>query len=345
VTALGRGVAWLLGVALAAPVGAQHVRFAGRALGEAAAVEIAGLERGAAETAATAAFEELGRAERTVRGLAERAAAAAGGALALTGAELELLGKTQAFCRWSEGTVSALGGVAYRLWGLRAPAPGRPDPAALAAAVESARCGRLALEGVAGALTADPGAAAPRSATGQPAARLAAGSELELFPFETGWAVDQAVAALAAAGAGNVRVSVGPVARGVGAGPGGRGWPFDPPVVPGVAEPFSPLFLRDQAAAVLTPEDRALTIGGDRLAPYLDLRSGRPAGGVRLVVVVTSTALDARALAQAMFVLGPRPGQLFLGSLRPPPSVLWLVGGGSGEPVITGSNWSRVSRR
>ena len=81
------------------------------------------------------------------------------------------------------------------------------------------------------------------------------------------------------------------------------------------------------------------------MAAYLDLRSGRPTAGVRLVAVVTTVAIDARALAQAMFVFGPRPGELFLGGLRPAPSVLWLVGGGTGEPVITGSNWSKVFRR
>jgi thiamine biosynthesis lipoprotein ApbE len=327
---------------LAAPLAAEHLRFTGRALDEAAAVEIAGLDRAAATTAATAAFEELARAERTVRSLAERAAAAAGGDLPLSGAELELLSRAHAFCLWSDGSVSALGGAAHRLWGVRVPVAGRPGDAALAAAARSARCAGLTLE--AGGRILTDGGGAP-AASGGTAARLAPEVELDLFPFETGWAVDQAVAALAAAGASNVRVALGAVARGAGPGPEGRGWPFDPPAIPGLAEPFSPLVLRDQAAAVLTAGDRSLALAGDPLPPYLDLRSARPALGVRLVAVVSPLALDARALAQAMFVLGPRSGQLSLGGLRPAPSVLWLVGGGAGDPVITSSNWSRVHRR
>jgi thiamine biosynthesis lipoprotein ApbE len=306
---------------VAAPLPAQTLRFVGAAFGERAEVELAGLDRDAAQGAATAAFEELARAERTTRLLAERAAAAAGGPLALTAAELDLLARTHGFCLWSEGTTSALGGELHRLWGLRAPAPGRPSAERLAAAAAKARCDALTLDRAA------------------PSARLATGAVLDLFPFETGWAVDQAMAALGAAGATNARVAIGTVTRGAGAGPDGRGWPLEPP-----AGAFTPIYLRDKAAALLSATDRSLGLGGDPLPPYIDLRTGRPAESTRLVAVVTDHALDARALAQAMFVFGPRTGQLFLGSLRPVPAVLWLVGSAE-APVLAESNWSRVPTR
>lgn len=311
----------------AATPAAAATRFVGSAFGDPAEVEVLGLDPAATEAAVTAAFAAIARAEADAGALAERVAAAAGAPLALSPIELDLLARAQGFCSWSEGTVTPLGGEIYRLWGRRAPALGRPGGAALAAAAERARCGRLALE-----------------AAG-PVARVAAGSELDLFPFESGWAVDRAVAALVALGAANARVAVGSTQRGVGPGPAGRGWPVRFPPLAGGGVPPAPFFLRDRAAALLAVADRPLAVAGERAVPYLDFRTGRPVEGRVLVAVVTDLAVDARALAQAMYVLGPNPGQLFLGSLRPTPSVLWLLGSGESEPLLAHSNWTKVPKR
>ena len=306
---------------------AAATRFVGSAFGDAAEVEVLELDAVATEAAVRAAFVAIAAAEAESRGLAERAATAAGAPLALAPDELALLARAQSFCVWSEGTVTALGGEIYRLWGRRGPAPGRPGADPLATAAGRAGCARLTLDATA------------------PSARVAAGSELDLFPFEAGWAVDRAVAALTALGVGNARVRVGPALRAIGAGPAGRGWPVTFPPLPGAAGPPPPFYLRDRAAALLSIADRPLVAGGERVSPYLDLRTGRPVVGRVLVVVVTDLAVDARALAQAMFVFGPSAGQLFLGSLQPTPSVLWLLGSGESEPVLAQANWSKVPKR
>lgn len=302
--------------------------YRGSAFGEVAEVEVLGLDPATTEATVRAAFAEIARAEATARGLAGRAAGAAGGPFTLTPDELALLQRAQSFCFWSEGTVSALAGGIYRLWGLRAPVAGRPAPDRLTAAAELARCTSLKLD-----------------AAG-PSARLAPEAELELFPFETGWAVDRAVAHLQASGVANARVSIGSVIRGLGAGPEGRGWPVEASAqaAPG-AGGLRPFYLRDRAAALLAAIDRPLAVPGETTSRYLDLRTGRPPSGRLLVVAVTDLALDARALAQAMFALGPAPGRLFLGSLSPRPSVLWLIGSAEAEPVATESNWSAVPKR
>ena len=58
---------------------------------------------------------------------------------------------------------------------------------------------------------------------------------------------------------------------------------------------------------------------------------------------MTKLAADAEPLAMAMSVLGANGGQLRLGSLRPKPSVLWLLGSGA-TAVVASSNWSAVRR-
>ena len=318
----------LLAPALLPAPGRAATLYRGSAFGEVAEVEVLGFDAATTESTIRAAFAEIAGAEATVRGLGGRAAGAAGGPFSLAPDELALLQRTQAFCLWSEGTVSALGGGIYRLWGLRAPVAGRPAPDRLSAAAELARCRSLTL---------DPGA---------PSARLAPGAELELFPFEAGWAVDRAVAYLQANGVTNARVSIGAVIRGLGAGPEGRGWPVEASaqVAPG-AGGMRPFYLRDRAAALVSAVDRPLAVPGEITSRYLDLRTGRPPSGRLLVVAVTDLAFDARALAQAMFALGPAPGRLFLGSLSPRPSVLWLIGSAEAEPVATESNWSAVPKR
>ena len=83
-----------------------------------------------------------------------------------------------------------------------------------------------------------------------------------------------------------------------------------------------------------------LVIGGDRYAAHLNLRNGRPAEGVVATLALSELAIDAQALAITMFVLGQREGMMLLGSLRPEPSVAWLLGHGSGPPLLTTHRWA-----
>ncbi|MEO8196344.1 MAG: FAD:protein FMN transferase [Thermoanaerobaculia bacterium] len=331
--------AWTLAVCLltpalsgsltaARPAGAPRgeiptpLQIAGSAFGERLEVEVLDLPKPAAEKALDAAWDAVVRAERELDKLI---AAARTGKAALSADVYALLSRASSFCTWSDGASGPAGGAVYRLWEEAARRGALPTPDRLEEAAATAKCTRLTLQ----------------AETSQLA--LAPGSELDLRGFVRGWAVDLAVRSLVEAGATNLRVELGSVTRGVGPGPGGKGWPLFLPTLSASGNPLSRVLLVDQAIAVIDPELAALTIAGERILPAFDLRSGRPATGVSSVAAVTTLAADAEPLAMAMSVLGANGGQLRLGSLRPKPSVLWLLGSGD-TAVVASSNWSAVRR-
>ncbi|HEY9422395.1 MAG TPA: FAD:protein FMN transferase, partial [Thermoanaerobaculia bacterium] len=174
------------------------------------------------------------------------------------------------------------------------------------------------------------------------AAALAAGGGLDLWGFAEGYAVDRAVEVLRRQGVGNGIVRIGRVHRGFGPGPSGKGWPVRLPQVPGLEEPGGLVYLKNQSLAVAAQSDHPQQ--GSGRAPYLNQRNGRPAQGVLTTMTVTQLAMDAQGLATALLIVGPREGQLRIGSLRPRPSVLWFLGTGAGSPLQVDYRWSDVSR-
>lgn len=305
----------LLAIALAAAEPAGW-RAGTEAFGTSASIEVRGADAAAAETALRAAAAELVAGETDAAELSSRLnAAAGGGAVPVSAAELELLGRALDFCRWSRAAHGPLGGALYALW-----RDARPGAARLREATAAAGCANLRLDREAGS------------------AALAAGSRVDLRDFAAGWAIDRALERLHGLGIDNARVEVGRLQRAVGPGPSGDGWAVELDLPPEWIEPLGDLWLRDQAVAVAGREP-PLLIAGERLAPHLDQRSGRPAGGVVATIAVSELAVDAQPLAVAMFVLGQREGMLRLGALRPEPAVAWLLGGGEGMPLLTTHRW------
>ncbi len=303
---------------------AQPLRLAGTALGYATQIEIRDLPRDAADAAIRATFADLAAANAAARGVEREAVD--GKPVALDASTTELFRRAQAFCVWSGGAATPLGGRLFALWGLRTPTHALPTADAVAAAVESGNCDRAAYDPKGSTLT------------------VAKGSRLEFYPFEVGWAVDRATALLRQRGTGNFWVQVGPVVHGEGAGPAGRGWEIQPGKLRGMDEPPSSFFLRDRSAALLTAQDRQLAIAGETFPSYLDLRHGKPSSGIAATYVVSQLAIDAQAIAYTMFVLGAPEGMLLVGDLRPRPSIRWYLGRGDGPPVITDVNWSIVPK-
>jgi thiamine biosynthesis lipoprotein len=298
------------------------LRITGSALGASLEIDVRDLSRAAGERALHAAWDAVVRAESELGSLARRAE---GSTAALSEDLFGLLLRADSFCTWSDGACGPAGGAVYRLWSASAASGALPPPGELAAAAATTPCQRLKL---------------------RPATRtleLSAGSELDLRGFARGWAVDLAVRALTEAGAANAKVVLGRVVRAMGRGPEGRGWPIPLPALSASGNPQSLVLLVDEALAVADPAAGALLIGGESIPPAFDLRTGRPATGVSSVVTVSPLAADAEPLALAMSVLGANGGQMRLGSLRPKPAVLWLLGSGSGA-VVASSNWSAVRR-
>jgi thiamine biosynthesis lipoprotein ApbE len=303
--------------------------------GRAAEIEIADLDGARADSAAGAGFAALSRADGELDALAEAFDKAGEGPVRPSPEVFDLLVRTDSFCRWSVGAVGALGGRELALWGVRDPAAekspgaptGRPSGEALEAAIQTSGCDRMALDG--GARTV----------------RIATGSALDLAPFGAGWAVDRATAALRDAGSANFRVTLGEVVRGVGKGPDGKGWKIELPSFPGQREPLEGFYLRDRAAAILRADDRPITVGGDRMPRWLDLRRGYAPQGILATATVSELAVDAQGVAWAMFALGQQSGEMSLGQLRPEPSVLWVLGSGDSPPVLSVANWAAVPKR
>jgi FAD:protein FMN transferase len=320
------------GTAAAAPSDIEPVRRFATVFGERMEVEVRGLPRGEAEAAVEAALREVAAVERRTDpgqggGLAALNAAAGAGPRPVEPALFPLLVRALDFCIWSEGAHGPLGRDLYRLWGLRSPAPALPGDPALQAAATAAACSGLQL---------DP---AKRTAT------LAAGAGLDLWGFAEGEAVDRAIAILKQRGVKTGFAQLGALRRGFGGGPDGRGWQVLLPVFEGLEQPLGEVWLRDQALAVASAARHPFHIGGDTYPPYLSQRTGKPPTGVLAVLVGSELAVDAEALSATAMVLSPHEAQLRMGSLRPQPAVLWVLGTGQGAPLLVEYRWSGVPKK
>jgi thiamine biosynthesis lipoprotein ApbE len=231
------------------------------------------------------------------------------------------LARARAFCLWSDRRHGPLAGELYRL---------AHSAQATAAQVDDAsqltECGRLEVD------------------VAKHTAWLAAGSRIDLTGFGAGLAADDAVEALRAAGVTNAIIRIGPLWRAMGGGPDGKCWWVVLPILPGSEAPPEHVCLRDEALVSVRRGDAPLSTGTAGPS-YLDGRSGRPAGDVLAVFVITPLAANALPLAVTLYIAGSRAGELMVGSVDPPPAVLWVEGSGEGEPLFLPHRWSRVTKR
>ncbi len=110
--------------------------------------------------------------------------------------------------------------------------------------------------------------------------------------------------------------------------------------------PLGRIFLRDQSLALAARDERPLHVAAQVLSPFIDQRSGEPAAeGVLVTLAVSDLALDAQALAATMTITGTQEGELLTGSIRPRPSILWLMGSGNGVPLLVDYRWTEVAKR
>ena len=307
------------------------LRIASTAFDARVEIEVRDLPRPEAEEAIRAAVEAMVEVERLAdpardgdRGLGHLNDAAGKKPVPVDPLLLRLLARARDFCIWSRGAHGPVGGKLYELWGLHQPADGRPPDSALGEARRSSDCGGLGLEAASGR------------------ARLAKGSRLELRGFAAGFAVDRAVETLKERGVRNAWVQLGNHRFGLGAGPLGRGWKARLPTLDDPSLPDREVFLKDQALSIRRYDEDPFVIGGDRYPSLVDQRTGQPPEGIESVTVLTDLAVDAQALAGALMILGNREGHMRLGGLRPKPAVLWLLGDGTGTPVVATYQWSQL---
>lgn len=237
---------------------------------------------------------------------------------------VELLVRAQGFCLWSVGATSPLGGHVWDHW--RAVAGSVPAPPPAPGAIASAGCDQLRIENASGTVA------------------IAAGSRVDLTAFSRGFAVDRAVALLQKLGVASGWVEIDRVRRAFGASPADRspkpGWPVVLPQFEGFDDPLGSVTLGDQALAIAWRRDEA---AGVPLA--VDFRTGLLEEGTWATLVVTPLAVDAEALAATALALGSREGRYRIATLRPEPSVLWLLGRGRGRPLIEELRWPWSEKR
>jgi thiamine biosynthesis lipoprotein ApbE len=331
---------WLLALLLGAqaPPASPPVlplRMAAKAFGQPMEIEVRGLPGDAAREAIERAFAEVAEVEGLTAagggGLAALNAAAGRGPQTVDARLFAILTRALSFCEWSERTHGPLGRDLYAAWGGHAAPPPTPraaeapDPELLEKAAERASCERLALD--------------PQHGL----AALAAGSGLDLVGFAEGAAVDRAAEVLRQRQVANGFLRIGPVRRGFGPGPAGKGWPVALPQLSGAEEPAGEVHLHDRSLAIASQADHPLP---GAAASYLNQRTGRPGlPGVVAVAASTELALDAQGLATTMLISGPRQGQIRLGSLSPRPSVLWFMGSEGGPLLMVDYRWSEVNRK
>lgn len=325
-------------VAPASPASPVHpLRATGAAaFGGALEVEIRDLPREAADTAIQAAVAEAGEMERLTDPrrpegeLAALNAAAGKGPHRVDPRLYAALVRALNYCLWSEGKEGPLAGNLHRLWGRDSGAPLAAPPSAeeLDRAIATADCQRLALDS--------------RTQT----ANLAAGSAIDLVDFSTGMAIDRAIEVLRQHGSANAFVQINKLRRGIGPGRDGRGWMVDLPAIGGLREPLGRIFLRDQSLAIATVDDHPLSVAGQPYHHFINQRTGQPAEeGIFATLAITELAADAQALAATMTITGSQEGEMLTGSIRPRPSLLWLMGTGTGVPLMVEYRWTEVPKR
>lgn len=279
-----------------------------------------------ADASLAGAFEHIVTSERLLEETGVTLNRDGGGdrAVPVDAAVIELLVRLQGFCIWSLGATSPLGGHLRDHW--RAVAGSVPAPPPAPGAVASAGCDRLRIEDSSGTVT------------------IAAGSQVDLTPFARGFAVDRAVDFLRKRGITGGWVEIDRVRRAFGASPTDRtknpGWPVVLPQFEGFDGPLETMTLRDQSLAIAWRRDEG---EGGPLA--LDHRTGVLEEGVWATLVVTTLAVDAEALAATALALGSREGRYRIATLRPEPAVLWLLGRGTGRPLLEELRWPWSGKR
>jgi len=159
---------------------------------------------------------------------------------------------------------------------------------------------------------------------------LTATTRLDFGGIAKGYAVDQAVRTLRAAGVTDGIVDAGGDLRLLGS-RDGQPWRV------GIPDPSQPdriarvLYLRDAAVATSGDYERFFVVDGVRYHHIVDPRTGYPARGTRSFTVVLPDGMSADAAATAGFVLGHGPGREFVTGI-----------GGEALSVDAAGQWART---
>ncbi len=325
---------------LSGTLAAQPVRLAAEFGDDHAEIEVRDLRTDKGEAAIQAAFAEMTAVLAMVEGPGASQVTIEPGAepLVVDPRFAGLALRAQHFCLWSNGAFGPLAGLLAAQRNPTGDQSQRTEIPDVAKALNSAQCQNLRLAASTEAFAPAVAGAEPTNPDGSAATptslSVAEGSALDLRGWLRGFVVDRAVEILREHGASNAWVELGPVRRGLGAGPGGDGWPVILSF-PGIEAPVASIYLRDKAMAIMMP----LAPRGKRDPVLVDQRNAREPRGIVAVVAVTELGIDAEPLAVTVTIIGINEGRMRLASLKPSPSALVLLGNGVSQPIRSDFRW------
>jgi len=256
------------------------------------------IDRDRAEQAAGDCFEALERVNRVMSaylpdsGVARLNNAAAGQAVALDRELFDLLEVARRHTQLTDGAFDPTARRLFRHWKASGKTDRLPTDAELADLRGQAGWDRLHL-----------------NRAGHTATKAVGALEVDLGAIAKGYAVDQIVSAMQAAGVAGGLVEVGGEVRVFGASPRGRHW------ILGIRHPFEAALGHGSMCGKLKVADRAVAtsgnyfrytkIQGKRYSHIVDPRTGRPVDAVPSVTVIADDCTTADIWATALSVLGP----------------------------------------
>lgn len=223
----------------------------------------------------------------------------------------------------SDGAFDPTVGPLTTLWRQARRAGVMPRPDKVAAARQAVGAATLALD-------AERRAAALREP----------GMRLDLGGIGMGYAVDRALAALAARGVTRALVDASGDIAAAGPPPGAAAWRIEVAALAGREGPAERGVVDLVHAAVTTSGDafQAVEIEGVRYSHVVDPRTGLGVVGPAAVTVIAPDAMTADAVATAASVLGPEAGPAFVEAV-PGAAARFVVGTGDGRRVVCTSRW------
>ena len=267
-------------------------------MGTAARIALYARDAATARRAADAGFARIRQLDATLSDyrddseLGRLVARAGQGPVAVSEDLFAVLQAAQSLARRSGGAFDVARGAVTRIWRQARRLDEAPDRARLRAALDAGDWRDIALD---------------------PAARTVAlarpGMRLDVGGIAKGYAAEQALRAIDAAGIDRALVALGgDIAVGAPP-PGASGWRVDVAAldVPG-APPGPALLLRDAAVSTAGDAEQWMEIGGVRQSHVLDARSGRPLDFRSTTTVIAPHGLQADGLDTAASVLGPEAG-------------------------------------
>lgn len=280
------------------PAGLSRFEFSEPHMGTEARVVLYSRDRATARRAADSGFARIRALDAVLSDYRDDSelsllAARAGQGPVLVGDDLfAVLEAAQSLAQRSDGAFDATRGAVTRLWRQARQLDEMPEGARIEAALASGSYRDLQLDANARTVT-----------LARPGMRLDVGG------IAKGYAAEQALHAIEAAGAGSALVALGgDIALGAPP-PGHAGWQVDvaPLDVPG-APAATTLLLHDAAVSTAGDAEQWMQVDGMRYSHVLDARNGRPLDFRSTTTVIARRGLEADGLDTAASVLGADAG-------------------------------------